>query len=463
MVGAEALDTDSPQFAARSETLIYRVKYRDSVELSKKINSPEVLIKTMADKNMLVIQALPEKIKEIKAKLARLDSPENPFQVKYDLFIVELKSGYISQLGFNKIDLNSDQSFNFISRDNIIEVAGRGMISFLQTQLNNTESIIKGVAKPSLVASINNKVSMNIRKETINTSDKNLNKNSEFELEITPENIDQTEREIYSKVNFNSSAFLKTQLTTTPKTKFSNPELIGAFSHNLSHNKDSTLEIAETREVRYFAMYLAARPVGMLPAKGRTTFDIGGFNNILNQEEPSESAKSKIDILYNSGLNISLEDYDSKKKRDFIFDFRKENTNNSDSIKTGIDFYLIEDLKFATYLQFRDEQNKLKIGLKDRVEVAPGLHLSAGYLPIYYDISNNKITDEKNWWFGTEMYFSKLLLDFRYNEYKAETTESSYRGLLGYQLWEPAYIVIGLEGNRDNEREYLGGIRLRTW
>jgi hypothetical protein len=124
---------------------------------------------------------------------------------------------------------------------------------------------------------------------------------------------------------------------------------------------------------------------------------------------------------------------------------------------------LIEDLKFATYLQFRDEQNKLKIGLKDRVEVAPGLHLSAGYFPIYYDISNNKITGEKNWWFGTEMYFSKLLLDFRYNEYKAETTESSYRGLLGYQLWEPAYIVIGLEGNRDNEREYLGGIRLRTW
>ena len=464
-LGAEAVDTDSPQFAAQAETETYKIKYNNPEEIANKLSEPGVKIKPLLSKNMLVVQALPEKMKEIENRLNKIDSPANPYQVKYNLYIMELKSDIVDGLGLREMELkkDSEDNFWFLTQKNLVELAGEGVISYLKSRLQKTQASMKKIAQPSLIAGINNTASISLNKEIVNQNQEEFKSSEEFNLKLTPESVIPESEEVTTTINFNSSSVINTELSTSIKTAYNKPQLIAVFSQNKQSSNISSLNTVDNKEeFKYFAMYLAACPIGSLSNNSRT-FNLGGLNNLLQKKDINKPIRERMDILFNSDINIDISVQDQKEKRGFNFEIKEKNGNNSPYLQLGPDFYLLENLKLGTYFQIKDNINSFKIGLKERVKVSRGFQLTAGYYPWLYNINSNEMVNEKNWWIQSEFQYSRLFLDLKYSEFKSSILKSSWRGLIGCRVFQSWSIVAGVEKEKNEEKKFIGGLTIKTW
>lgn len=466
-VRGEGLDTSSPQFAAQSETKTFFIKYNDPEIVAVSLRERGVKIKTLISKNMLVIQALPEKMKEIEKKLKEIDSPANPYQVKYNLYIIELKSEVAYGLGLREMELKNDSedNFQFLTPAGLVELAGKGVISYLRSRLEEDKANMERVAQPSLVTAIGNTASISLNREVFSlVNEEDSLTTEEFRLKLTPKAVIEESEEVLTNIDFNSSSFINSEFSSSFKTKYNKPELIAVFSQRKENFKKRSFKANEKdKQSKYFALYLAARPVGSLSDYNNSAFNLGRLDSILGEKNENKAIREKIDVLYNSSVDIDISVQDPGKRNGFIFEIKEIDENNSPHLQFGPDFYLMENLKLGTYMQVTDEENRLKIGFKDRVKINNSIHLSAGYYPWFYSFTDEKIVDEKNWWFQSELKYKRVFLDLKYNEVEKSITENSWRGLVGCKLVDPLSIVLGVEKDEDEEKKYIGGFTLKSW
>ncbi|MGM0438345.1 MAG: hypothetical protein ACQEQD_08735 [Bacillota bacterium] len=466
-VRGEEVDTNSPQFAAQSESKTFNIKYNDAEKVAVRLREAGVKIKVLKSKNLLVVQALSEKMKEIEKKLKKIDSPANPYQVKYDLYVIELKSEVAYGLGLREMELKNDSedNFNFLTPDGLVELAGKGVISYLRSRLEENKTNMERIAHPSLVTAMDRTASISLNREVISLVDKKeALATEEFSLKLTPENIIEDSEEILTTIDFKSSSFINSELSSNVKTKYNKAELIAVFSQRKGNSQNTSLkEVGKEKQSKYFALYLAARPVGSLSSQNSNAFNLGGLDNILGEKDIKKAIRERVDILYNSSMDIDISVQDPENREGFIFEINDIDEKNAPYLQFGPDFYLMENLKLGTYFQVKDEENRLKIGFKDRVKLNNGIRLSAGYYPWFYSFSDKKIVDEKNWWFQSELKYKKVFLDLKYNEIEKSITENSWRGLVGCQIIDPLSIVVGVEKDEDEEKNYIGGFTLKSW
>lgn len=459
------MDTDTAQFAAQSETKTFFIKYNDPEEVADRLREPGVRIKPLLSKNMLVVQALPEKMKEIEKKLKKIDSPANPYQVRYNLYIIKLKSEIAYGIGLRDMELEegTEENIQFLLQKDLVELAGKGVLSYLRSRLQQNQASMQRVAQPSLVAGIDTTSSLALNREVVNLAgDENL-PSDEFNLKLTPEFVIQESEEVKTTIDFSSSSFIKSELTSSVKTKYNKPELIAVFSQRKeSSNKTSLKSSGEDKQSNYFALYLAASPVGSLPDSNSSAFDLGGLGSLL-EEKKVKPKRERIDVLYASSLGIDISVQNPEERQGFNFKIQNIGKSSNPYLQIGPDFYLMEELKLGTYLQVKDDKNRFKIGIKDRVKINNGIHLSAGYYPWFYNLTDKKIEEEKNWWVQSELKYKRLFLDLKYNEVETSVTENSWRGLVGCQIIDPFSIVVGIEKDQDEDKRIIGGITLESW
>ena len=463
LVRAETMNIDSAQFAAQSETKTFIIKHNDFEEIADRLREPGVRIKSLLSRNILVVHALQEKMKEIKKKLKKIDSPTNPYQVKYNLYIIKLKSERFYGMRLRDMELkkNNEDGSQFLTKKDLVEFAGEMGISYLRSHLEKSQLSMQKLVQSSLIAGIDTTASITLNREIVNLVEEKPDFIEKFTLKLTPESVIQKSKQVESTINFSSSAFTNSKVVSNIKTKYNKPELIAVFSQKKNKNKKTSFKsFKENRETNYFALYLTANPIGILPNNDRV-FNLDGLGNILDKKDVNEPTSERIDILYNSNIEIDILSQNSKERRGFNIKLRKQHKTNSFFFQIGPDFYLMDDLKLGTYFQVKDGTNRFKVGLKDRVKIRRGFYLSAGYYPWFYNFNDNKIVEEKNWWLQSRVKYKRVFLDLKYNEIETSIIENYWQGLLGWQISNPVSIVIGVKKDKDGKRKYIGGFNFK--
>ena len=463
-IKAKNVKTKSPEFAAQSETEVYEIDYSDPQEVAEKLKADDIKVKPILSENLIIVQALPAKMQEIEKRIKKLDSPQKPYQVQYNLFIVELKAEMLYNIGLDEIEVDSEDYFQFFTQKDLIEMAGQGVISFLRASAFQSESSFQKTAEPSLAVGIDSTASLNIGREIISADTENEEEVEQLNLEISPEEINSDTKSILTTINYSSNTFMKTELNTTMRTSFRKPELIALFSKNTNKKNSSVLRSKKkTKGSQYFALYLAASPVGSLPNKNSQAFDMGSLGNILKERSIQKTNRYRLDIRYGEKYNLDFNYQSPINRLGMKVEVNKDPDKNLSLIEIGADYHLIEGLKFGSYYQGRDQKENLKFGFNDRLKIKKGFNLAAGYYPVTYNLNSNKFSMTDSWWFKTEFNYKRLFLDLTYEKIETNDTKSSWEGLVGIKIFDPVYLTAGYKKNREDQETYIGGITIRNW
>ena len=463
-IRAKNVKTKSPEFAAQSETEVFEIDYSDPKEVANKLKADDIKVKPILSENLIIVQALPAKMQEIEKRIKKLDSPQKPYQVKYNLFIVELKAETLYNIGIDEIEVDSEEYFQFFTQKDLIEMAGQGVISFLRTSVFQSKSSFQKTAEPSLTVGIDSTASLNIGREIIAADEEGQEDIKQLNLEITPEEIQTENKSILTTINYSSNTFMKTELNTNMRTGFRKPELIALFSKNTNKNNSSVLRSKKkTKSSQYFALYLAARPVGSLPNKNSQAYDMGSLGNILKERSVKSAKRYRLDIRYGEKYNLDFNFQSPINRLGMKVEVKKDPKKESFFVEIGTDYHLIEGLKFGSYYQVRDQKEKLKFGFNDRLKIKKGFHLSAGYYPVTFNLNSNKFSMTDGWWFKSEFNYKRLFLDLAYEEIETNDIKSSWEGLVGLKIFDPVYLTAGYKKNREDEETYIGGITIKNW
>ncbi|MFW5788240.1 MAG: hypothetical protein ACOCV3_08250, partial [Halanaerobiales bacterium] len=319
--------------------------------------------------------------------------------------------------------------------------------------------------EPVLTTAVNSTASLALSEDVNYVDEDLLDFEDRIEIEITPVNVVENEERIKTEVQFVGSNNMNSALSTTVWTGYNSPELIGVVRDIQNKHSNSTAERKKEETDRYFAFYLAAQPVSVLPEPGREVFNLQGLDELLfRKQKRAEPKREELRILYNSHPEISVNLQAPAEKRGLVFNLEESEENGGQPhIEVGPDFYLIEELKLGTRFEIKEQESKLRVGLNEKVEISPYLSFSGGYYPWFYNITEKNMTEESNWWVESEINYSRLFLNMKYNEYEKEDKENSWRSLLGWKITEPLSIMVGIEEDENEEQKYLGGISLRSW
>ncbi|NMB16733.1 MAG: hypothetical protein GX980_06440, partial [Firmicutes bacterium] len=120
-----------------------------------------------------------------------------------------------------------------------------------------------------------------------------------------------------------------------------------------------------------------------------------------------------------------------------------------------------EDLRVAGEISSTQGSSPVvALGLMETVQAAPGLTLSAGWLPLVYDTNDNELK-KANWWAQGELREDKILLSLCYQQ----ETERYLESLVGLRLTDAQLIYVAYRTDLDGGGTFLVGWRWeeRKW
>ncbi len=454
----------SPLMAAMSETAVFQPQYRNGYTLVAELNQEGVEIKYLESKNLLIVQALPEKLQEIKAEYERLDSPDNPYQVEYSLKIIELTEGFISETGLNELILSSEESeVQFFSKNRVLETGGFGHFSLINFDAALSSERIYLAAEPNLVTAFNHTARMEVIQETILAQQGSSGLDHHIVIELTPERITADKQRINSQVNIEITG--SSELNTNIWTASGETVLVGIINFAEEKRSGHFYRNRDEKRQRSCALYLSASSIGSLPVEERNAFSLDGFDVLMGEEKSEINYRERLQVFWeqnsaDGGINYELSALN--KERKWGFDLRVHNPANTlEMLQLGPDFYVIDDLRLLTRLQMHEtEDTLLKLGLGELLDISESFSLSADYFPLIYNVNQRQTTGDSYWSAEGEIRSAPLFLNLKYT---TENNMQPLQGMLGSRLIGNMFVVAGASGNERSVEKVHLGLRFELW
>lgn len=283
-------------------------------------------------------------------------------------------------------------------------------------------------------------------------------KASGLDLTITPLRIDGEDR-ILSQVKVVASsdeATLETDLWVDDE-----PTLVGVMRQVASHRIAGILSGGDVHKERYFAVYLAGKPMKTPKDAG---FRVGAVSGLADLLWPKESPGRL--SHFQLGLPLKEEPFPELEWSYWptatlhikAAAIQVPYERYSLAIEKGL---MKEDLRVAGEIGSNEGSSPVvALGLMETVQVAPGLTLSAGWLPLVYDTNDNELK-EANWWAQGELREDKILLSLCYQQ----ETERYLESLVGLRLTDAQLIYVAYRTDLDGGGTFLVGWRWeeRKW
>ena len=456
---------ESAVYASSAETELYRPKCIPAQVLLKQVKANQVEMIYLADQDYILLRGLPKKISEIKEEIAKIDSPDNAFQIKYQLTVIDITELQLGRSELKQIELNPDSAdvSEFISTGKLIEILGRGIIAQFKLLIEDTEELKQDIARPLIVTEIGETGSLILSKERINYNiENNVLEEEKFEVKLLPEKIDIKNNRAATKIEFAVQGSSK--LNTSTWLEADKDTLLGVMNLEQSKTDRKRYSSSVEKAKRQFAVFIKAVPLLNLTANNSI---VGNHSRIQNQIEtaglekvlwPDNKKKisawqNKLQLLVSDNKKVDLDIMINNKNNDYSLEFISR--QSSDFMALGIDGFYLQDLKLGGRLLYTDQDFLLGAGFSDMIDFGSGISFGAGYYPLFYNFSEE---EWNNNYFWTELEYraEPIFINFRYaNKFEAEP----FRLLTGVNFISQSELLAGFAASSENISRYLLGFR----
>ncbi|MFP4199354.1 MAG: hypothetical protein ACLFSO_07160 [Halanaerobium sp.] len=364
--------------------------------------------------------------------------------ILYRLQIIDITTKNMSKFNLSRLEYAAEESereINLINREELMQIFGSEFeLELEKVYEQEKEELILG---PRILVAPGYPASMYVAQEDLfldaEYTELETYTNT-FELEVFPEGGFDEDNNLFTAVNLRTGEGT-TGLETDLWIRAHQPHLLAVMESSKKEEIKSLNGKNSAKEKRYFALYLTARPVGVLTLPDLST-SLAGLEKIFND---SELAKNESGIILklaydeNSDNNygISLTGfYQNDFSLGLDFKINEILTNRNTAAVMG-NFY--DNLWLGAELIYTEaEELELALKLKDMVEIG-SLQLSASINPLSYnfDSENNYLT----WYLRGETVLQqklqfaleyKSLSDYDFAEVNLEYHINNKSILLGY-------------------------------
>jgi hypothetical protein len=373
--------------------------------------------------------------------------------ILFKLEVIDITNKNLSNLNLNRLEYEkeADQEFNLINQEELIEIFGNNFEFMLEAvREQETEELI---LSPRIIVAPGHKAVMRVVQEELFLDVESVDSvtyTNAFELEVFPRNsFDEEENSIFTTVKLKTGegpTGIETEIWIKPY----QPYLLAVMESSKKNKTKKLIGNSSEVEKRYFAVYLTARPVGILTLPELSS-SLAGLEEIFSDLNVTEK-EIKIILKYayeeNNDQNhrISLAGfYQNNSKIKFDFNLNEVLTDRH-TISLSSHFY--DNLWLGIeFISLENEETELALKFSDMVEIG-SLKLSAAINPLVYNFE----TDSENvtWYLRGETTFAqKLNLTL---EYKSLVEYDFAEVSLAYDLNNYG-ILLGYTWNLDIEKE----------
>ncbi|MBS3793240.1 hypothetical protein KGY77_11435 [Candidatus Bipolaricaulota bacterium] len=458
----------SLEFASHSERLIYKPRYLPAKELAQSLSIPEIRVEVLEETGHLLLQGLPEDLTRAERAIQKLDSEDNPYQVRFELTVIDIKQLKGREFELSAAELGSDTSgpLEFITSGQAIELLTADVFDLIEVTAKRSNEKNKSVARPSLVTALGETGSFSFSREVIYGGGwVDGLESAGLTTTITPIRKTRPEEEV--KTSLELSVEGSSEFSTTTWLKPGKRTFLGLLNLNQNYSNNSQFSHSSRQEERTLALYITASPVGTLPEEKthkssleservskRPAMEMGGLGQLLFPEGGYDffSGRGSLQFLFDGSLDLSLEDSGKGSGLEFV----SGETNGY--LSFSFDFPMNEALQLeGRYTQLPGEGQKAALGLTDRFEFGPRLTLGVAYYPLIYQFAKGIWNNPGGWVkleYLSDQFFANILYASRLepDELKAE---------LGVKLPTSFYLVGRAVGTLDiGFYRYLVGLRV---
>jgi len=376
--------------------------------------------------------------------------------ILFKLEIIDVTDKNISSFNLERFEYEeeNDQEFNFINKDQLIEFYGNNFEIMLQ-KLREQESE-ESILSPRIIVAPGHTATLQVAEEELYLDVESVDSityTNIFELDLTPKNeFDKEENPILTVINLKTGKG-PTGIATEVWIKPAQPYLLALMESTRKNRIEKKIGERKEIEKRYFAVFLTARPVGVLTLPDLSV-SLAGLEEIFNHRELSQKEtrlilkyayEKKIDQNQKISLTGSYQN-DAKIKIDFNL-----NEILTDRHTISLSGHVYDNLWMGVeFAKLANEENELALKLSDLVKIGP-LKLDAGVNPLTYNFEVKESNYKNPSWYirGESDLGEKLNLALEYRsliEYDLAGVDLAYK-LNNYGL------LFGYNWNLDLEQE----------
>ncbi|MFP4136602.1 MAG: hypothetical protein ACLFTO_06205 [Candidatus Acetothermia bacterium] len=460
------------EFASHSERLIYKPRYLPAEELDSSLTLPNVRTEVLDETDHLLIQGLPKDIEKAKQELARLDSEDNPYQVRYELTIVDITKRKEDKFELSAAEIASDADgpVEFIASEQAMELLSGDILEFIDVTARTSNERSKSVARPSLVTALGETGSFSFSRESIYSETWNTGMEAAgIEASLTPIRKSRPQNEVKTEISLQVSG--KSELNTTTWLEPEKRSLLGLLKFKRSAEKIATSSELSDEEEKTFALYIKAIPVGTLPADGQSgnreptqnsslegsfspSIDMNGVGQLLfpEQENAFSSVKGDLQFLSDGRIDFSLEG--------------SETSSGIEFTRGGTDSYLNLSMNFpinsalnwkGEYIRDTGGGQRAVLGVTDEFDFNSGWTLGITYYPLVFQPAKGVLEHHEGL---VQLGYSSNPV-FMEVQYGTEIFPARLRAEVGVKLPTSFYLVGSAVGDSEGFNRYLAGLRVR--
>ena len=378
--------------------------------------------------------------------IEKLDSEKriSVSHILYSLQVVDITGKNLSKTNLDRLQYSfedTNQEFNLMYRDELVEVLGDNFEILLDTAREAEKREL--VMEPKILVAPGHIATMYVAQEELFLDVESVDSityTNVFELELYPRNSFSEESSVFTEINLKTGEG-PTGLETEIWLKANTPYLLGVMENSRSEKTKKIMGNTSVVEKRYFALYLSAKPAGILTLPDLSS-SLSGLEKIFTVNEivnnkGSLSLKTAYKESSDSDYGFSLAGFyqnDLKWRTDFTIN--ELLTNRHLIAVTG---HLHDDLWMGMeIIVLEEDEVEIAFKLKDRVFIGP-FNFSAGINPLSYNFEND--SDNLDWNFRGETTVGKnlkLALEYKslsesdFAEADLSYSFNNYALLMGY-------------------------------
>lgn len=404
----------------------------------------------------VLVEAAEAEESSIESDINKIDEDNNysQNQILYSLEIVELTERNLTRSNLESLaytENKSEPDFNLIKRDELTEIYGEEFETILDFRSESDRS--DTIFAPQIVVAPFHTGILRVAQEELLLDVESVDSivyTNVFELIVEPRgSYDRNKKAVFTSLDLQTGEG-PTGLETEVWIEKETPYLLGIMErYREKIEKNISGGGSETRK-RYFALYLSARPAGILTLPDLSS-SLYGLDALIKEPEEKKSESSvnlRLGYLDNevSEYGFTLDGFVINDNTAFTLNIDQSLTKRH---ALGVMGRSYQDLWLgAEVIALEGEDYKVALTLRDSVDLKI-LKLTAGVNPLVYDFEER--SDPTTWFFRGDTRLTKNLnvgLEYRGLE-EYDFAECS----VGYQFSENYGIKTGYTWNVDKEEE----------
>jgi hypothetical protein len=378
-------------------------------------------------------------------------------QILYSLEIIDITDSVLSKNSLNKlayINLEEDREFNLIKRDELLEILGDNFEAEIDAGRGKKYS--RSVFIPQIVVIPHRKGILRAAQEELFLDVESVDSiiyTNIFELIVEAKNnYDNEKNAVLTDLQL-ATGDGPTALETEVWIEKDKAYLLGVMENYREKTRNNIADAYSENKRRYFALYLSARPAGILSLSDLSA-SLYGMNQLFLDSE-IENNKSEILVKFNYENNSHSKLQDGLSLQGFI----KNEKNTAISLNINETLSNRHTLALlgkadnfmwlgAEIIALEDDQYHLALKLMDEIDLK-FFKLSAAVNPLVYYFDND--LDKITWSFRGESAFSQKI-NFAL-EYKALEKYDFAEVNIDYGITDDYHLITGYTLNLDLDDE----------